>query len=120
MIEAYFAHASVLDRLRSGPTGPYLPGFVTPLERMFALKSTQGYWDKHFRLSKFAAFDEFSLRDYRGREMGERFGDAYIEGVERGLGRGGRRGDAETGSLSFYLHFHCAQHLELSEPFFDG
>jgi hypothetical protein len=87
---------------------------------MFTLKSTQGYWDKDFRLSEFAALGEFSLRAYGGREMGKRFGDAYIEGVEQGLGRGGRSGDAETGSLSFYLHFHCAQHLELSEPFFNG
>ena len=90
------------------------------LQRMFTLKSTEEYWDKHFRLSNFAALGKFSLRDYRGREMGKRFGDAYIEGVEQGLGRGGRSGDAETGSLSFYLQFHCAQHLELSESFFNG
>jgi hypothetical protein len=46
------------------------------LQRMFTLKGTQGYWDKDFRLSKFAALGEFSLRAYRGREMGKRFGDA--------------------------------------------
>jgi hypothetical protein len=90
------------------------------LKLMFTIKSAQGYWDNGFKLSNFAALGEFSLRDYRGREMGKRFGEAYIEGVEQGLGRGAWRGDAETGSLSFYLHFHCAQHLELSEPFFDG
>ena len=90
------------------------------LNRMFSLKSAREYRDKHFKLSKFAALGEFSLLDCRGREMGKRFGDAYIEGVEQELGRGGRRGDAETGSLSFYLQFHCAQHLELSEPFIDG
>src|SRR5580658_5080494 len=94
--------------------------FASGFQRMFTLKSTEEYWDKLFRLSNFAALGKFSLRDYRGREMGKRFGDAYIEGIEQGLGRGGRRGDAETGSLSFYLQFHCAQHLELSEPFFDG
>jgi Phage integrase, N-terminal SAM-like domain len=33
MMEAYFAQASVLDRLRFGPTGPYLPGFMTALEQ---------------------------------------------------------------------------------------
>jgi site-specific recombinase XerD len=33
MMETYFAQASVLDRLRSGPIGPYLPGFVTALEQ---------------------------------------------------------------------------------------
>src|ERR1700678_1115222 len=98
----------------------FMGRFLSQLKRMFTLKSTEEYWDKHFRLSNFAALGEFSLRDYRGREMGKRFGDADIEGVEQGLGRGGRRGDAETGSLSFYLQFHCAQHLELSEPFFDG
>jgi dienelactone hydrolase len=90
------------------------------LQRMFTLRSAPGYRDKHFKLSNFAALGEFSLRDYRGREMGKRFGEAYIEGVEQGFGRGAWRGDAETGSLSFYLHFHCAQHLELSEAFFDG
>ena len=87
---------------------------------MFTHRSAQGYWDKRFRLSNFAALGEFSLRDYRGMQMGKRLGEAYMEGVEQGLGRGGRRGDAETGSLSLYVHFHCAQHLELSEPFFDG
>jgi hypothetical protein len=90
------------------------------IKHMFTPKSAEGYWDKHFRLSKFAALGEFSLRDYRGREMGKSFGDAYIEGVEQGFCRGGRRGDAETGSLSFYIQFHCAQHLELSESFFNG
>src|ERR1700679_1344614 len=81
---------------------------------MFTLRSAQGYWDKHFKLSNFAALGEFSLRDYRGREMGKRLGEAYIEGVEQGFSRGAWRGDSETSSLSFYLHFHCAQHLELS------
>jgi hypothetical protein len=32
-METYFAQASMLDRLRSGPIGPYLPGFVTALEQ---------------------------------------------------------------------------------------
>jgi hypothetical protein len=32
-METYFAQASVVDRLRSGPIGPYLPGFVTALEQ---------------------------------------------------------------------------------------
>jgi hypothetical protein len=101
-----------------------LPGsgklLESELEPMFTLRSAQGYWDKHFKLSNFAALGEFSLRDYRGREMGKRLGEAYIEGVEQGFSRGAWRGDSETSSLSFYLHFHRAQHLELSEPFFDG
>jgi site-specific recombinase XerD len=32
-METYFAQASVLERLRSGPIGPYLPGFVAALEQ---------------------------------------------------------------------------------------
>jgi site-specific recombinase XerD len=33
MIESYFPQATVLNRLRSGPIGPYLPGFVLTLEQ---------------------------------------------------------------------------------------
>jgi hypothetical protein len=52
---------------------------------MFTLKNTQGYRDKHFKLSNFAALGEFPWRDCRGREMGKCFGDVYIEGIEQGL-----------------------------------
>jgi hypothetical protein len=33
MIETHFAQVRVLERLRSGPIGPFLPGFVTELEQ---------------------------------------------------------------------------------------
>lgn len=39
-METYFAQASVLDRLRSGPIGPYLPGFVTALEQRCCSRDT--------------------------------------------------------------------------------